>query len=415
MIRIAAASVRSRMIPTILVILALTTSMALLLAVDRIQDATKKGFNQSLGGVDLVLGPRGSGIELILYTVFHLGRPTNNITTETLKDIERSSLIDWAIPIALGDSHRGFRVISTTTGYFDHIRFGGDQSLTFSAGRSFNNLNDVVIGSTVAGELGYSVGSSIFVTHGSEGLGATHDDFAFRVSGILDPTGTPTDQAIFVSLEGYELIHLGWKNGSKTVSLKNLDISQIPKERLYPKTITAAYLGLTSKLNLFKVSRSINEYPEEAVSAVIPGIALAELWSMVGSVDFVFRIFNWLIIGISLIGMVTMILTGLDSRTREMTILRSLGATPAHLAAMVLIETALVSIISVFLSIGLVRILTWGVADFLSQWAGIRIDLTWISFPEFKILMIIVLAGLCASLIPAALVYRRSLARGFSH
>ena len=415
MIRIAAASVRSRLIPTILVILALTTSMALLLAVDRIQDATKKGFNQSLGGVDLVLGPRGSGIELILYTVFHLGRPTNNITTETLKDIERSSLIDWAIPIALGDSHRGFRVISTTTGYFDHIRFGGDQSLTFSAGRSFNNLNDVVIGSTVAGELGYSVGSSIFVTHGSEGLGATHDDFAFRVSGILDPTGTPTDQAIFVSLEGYELIHLGWKNGSKTVSLKNIDISQIPKERLYPKTITAAYLGLTSKLNLFKVSRSINEYPEEAVSAVIPGIALAELWSMVGSVDFVFRIFNWLIIGISLIGMVTMILTGLDSRTREMTILRSLGATPAHLAAMVLIETALVSIISVFLSIGLVRILTWGVADFLSQWAGIRIDLTWISFPEFKILMIIVLAGLCASLIPAALVYRRSLARGFSH
>ena len=415
MIRIAAASVRSRMIPTSLVILALTTSMALLLAVDRIQDATKKGFNQSLGGVDLVLGPRGSGIELILYTVFHLGRPTNNITTETLKDIERSSLIDWAIPIALGDSHRGFRVISTTTEYFDHIRFGGDQSLTFSAGRSFNNLNDVVIGSTVAGELGYSVGSSIFVTHGSEGLGATHDDFAFRVSGILDPTGTPTDQAIFVSLEGYELIHLGWKNGSKTVSLKNLDISQIPKERLYPKTITAAYLGLTSKLNLFKVSRSINEYPEEAVSAVIPGIALAELWSMVGSVDFVFRIFNWLIIGISLIGMVTMILTGLDSRTREMTILRSLGATPAHLASMVLIETALVSIISVFLSIGLVRILTWGVADFLSQWAGIRIDLTWISFPEFKILMIIVLAGLCASLIPAALVYRRSLARGFSH
>ena len=305
MIRIAAASVRSRMIPTILVILALTTSMALLLAVDRIQDATKKGFNQSLGGVDLVLGPRGSGIELILYTVFHLGRPTNNITTETLKDIERSSLIDWAIPIALGDSHQGFRVISTTTGYFDHIQFGGDQSLTFSTGRPFNNMNDVVIGSNVASELGYSVGSSIFVTHGSESLGATHDDFAFRVSGILDPTGTPTDQAIFVSLEGYELIHLGWKNGSKTVSLKNLDVSQIPKERLYPKTITAAYLGLTSKLNLFKVSRSINEYPEEAVSAVIPGIALAELWSMVGSVDFVFRIFNWLIIGISLIGMVT--------------------------------------------------------------------------------------------------------------
>jgi len=415
MIRIAAASIRSRIVPTILVMIALTTSMALLLAVDRIQDATKRGFNQSLSGVDLVLGPRGSGIELILYTVFHLGKPTNNITTETLEDIESKPFIEWAIPIALGDSHRGFRVISTTAKYFDHIQFGGDQSLTFEAGRPFSALNDVVIGSAVADELDYSVGSSIFVTHGSEALGKVHDDFAFKVSGILNPTGTPTDQAIFVSLEGYELIHLGWTNGSQAVSLKNLDVSQIPKERLYPKTITAAYLGLSSKLNLFKVSRSINEYAEEAVNAVIPGVALAELWSMLGSIDIVFRIFNWLIIAISLIGMVTMTLTGLDSRTREMTILRALGATPANLASMVLIETAIVSITAVLLAIGLVRLLTWGAADFLSHWAGVRIDLTWINFSELSTLMTIVLAGLCASLIPAVMVYRRSLARGFSH
>jgi len=415
MIRIAAASIRSRIVPTILVMIALTTSMALLLAVDRIQDATKRGFNQSLSGVDLVLGPRGSGIELILYTVFHLGKPTNNITTETLEDIESKPFIEWAIPIALGDSHRGFRVISTTAKYFDHIQFGGDQSLTFEAGRPFSALNDVVIGSAVADELDYSVGSSIFVTHGSEALGKVHDDFAFKVSGILNPTGTPTDQAIFVSLEGYELIHLGWTNGSQAVSLKNLDVSQIPKERLYPKTITAAYLGLSSKLNLFKVSRSINEYAEEPVNAVIPGVALAELWSMLGSIDIVFRIFNWLIIAISLIGMVTMTLTGLDSRTREMTILRALGATPANLASMVLIETAIVSITAVLLAIGLVRLLTWGAADFLSHWAGVRIDLTWINFSELSTLMTIVLAGLCASLIPAVMVYRRSLARGFSH
>jgi putative ABC transport system permease protein len=414
MIRIAAASIRSRIVPTILVTIALTTSMALLLAVDRIQEATKRGFNQSLSGVDLVLGPRGSGIELILYTVFHLGKPTNNITTETLKDIKSNPLIEWAIPVALGDSHRGFRVIATTAKYFDHIQFGGDQSLTFEAGRPFNELNEVVIGSEVADELGYSVGSPIFVTHGSEALGKVHDDFAFKVSGVLGPSGTPTDQGIFVSLEGYELIHLGWTNGSQAVSLKNLDVSQIPKERLYPKTITAAYLGLSSKLNLFKVSRSINEYSEEAVNAVIPGVALAELWSMLGSIDIVFRIFNWLIIALSLIGMVTMILTGLESRTREMTILRALGATPINLASMVLIETAIVGITSVLLAIGWVRILTWGAADFMSQWAGIRIDLTWIDISELSTLMTIVLAGLCASLIPAILVYRRSLARGFS-
>ena len=415
MIQIVAAAIRSRVVPTILVIIALTTSMVLLLTVDRIQQATKKGFNQSLGGVDLVLGPRGGGIELVLYTVFHLGKPTNNITTETLRDIERNPFVEWAIPIALGDSHQGFRVISTTSEYFDRIQFDGDQSLSFSQGRAFQELNEVVIGSAVASELGYQRGSSIFVTHGSDSLGRTHDDFAFQVSGILNPTGTPTDRAVFVSLEGYELIHLGWKSGSKIVSLNSIDISQIPRERLYPETITAAYLGLSSKLNLFKASRFINEYPEEAVSAVIPGVALAELWSMVGSVDFVFRIFNWLIVGISLIGMVTMTLSGLDSRTRELTILRAVGATPLHLASMVLIETMFISIISMVMAIGLVRLSTLIAADLLTQWAGIRIELTWISFDEFSVLMIIVLAGLVASLIPATLIYRRSLARGFLH
>lgn len=414
MISLALASMRARLLPILLVILALTSSMALLLAVDRIKVATQNGFNQSLSGVDLVLGPRGSGIELMLYTVFHLGKPTNNITTETLKDITQNPKIDWAVPIALGDSHRGFRVIATSSEYFQRIKFGGDQSLQFRDGVAFRELNQVVIGSAVADALGYTVGTPMFVTHGSGSLGELHDDFAFNVSGILAPTGTPTDQAIFVSLEGYELIHLGWTNGSQAISLKNIDVQQIPKERLYPKTITAAYLGLSSKLGLFQVARSINEYSEEAVSAIIPGVALAELWSIVGSIDSVFKLLNWLIIGISIIAMITMTMTALESRTREMTILRALGATPAHLSSMILAEIALISGFSVLLAIGLVRVLTWVSVDLLSEWAGIRIELIWITTNELLILGLIVLAGLIASLIPAGMVYKRSLHRGFS-
>ncbi len=415
MISLALASMRARLFPIILVILALTSSMALLLAVDRIKVATQNGFNQSLSGVDLVLGPRGSGIELMLYTVFHLGKPTNNITTETLKDITQNPKIDWAVPVALGDSHRGYRVVSTTHEYFERIKFAGDQPLQFRDGVAFRELNQVVIGSAVADALGYTVGTPMFVTHGSGSLGELHDDFAFNVSGILAPTGTPTDQAIFVSLEGYELIHLGWTNGSQAISLKNIDVQQIPKERLYPKTITAAYLGLSSKLGLFQVARSINEYSEEAVSAIIPGVALAELWSIVGSVDSVFKLLNWLIIGISIIAMMTMTMTALESRTREMTILRALGATPLHLSSMILTEIALISGFSVLLAIGLVRVLTWVSVDLLSEWAGIRIELIWITTNELLILGLIVLAGLIASLIPAGMVYKRSLHRGFSN
>ena len=415
MISLALASMRARLFPIILVILALTSSMALLLTIDRIKVATQNGFNQSLSGVDLVLGPRSSGIELMLYTVFHLGKPTNNITTETFNDIAQDPRIKWAVPIALGDSHRGYPVISTTDEYFERIKFAGDQPLQFREGSAFKELNDVVIGSAVADALGYTIGTSMFVTHGSGSLGELHDDFAFQVSGVLAPTGTPTDQAIFVSLEGYELVHLGWTNGSQVISLKSIDIQKIPKERLYPQTITAAYLGLTSKLGLFQVARSINEYSEEAVSAIIPGVALAELWSIVGSVDSVFKLLNWLIIGISIIAMMTMTMTALESRTREMTILRALGATPLHLSSMILAEIVLISSFSVLVAIGLVRVLTWVSVDLLSEWTGIRIELIWITTNELATLGLIVFAGLIASLIPAVMVYKRSLHRGFSN
>lgn len=415
MFRLAMASMRSRLVAVGLVIVALSASMALLLTVERIQQATKSGFNQSLSGVDLVLGPRGSGLELVLYTVFHLGKPTNNITTATVLDIADDPMVEWSVPVALGDNHRGFRVISTTDEYFDRIKFGGDRPLVFAQGTTFSNLNEVVIGSEVAEALGYTLDTAIFVTHGSEMLGELHDDFSFNVTGILAPTGTPTDRAVFVSLEGYELIHLGWKNGSKAVSLENLDIGTIPKERLFPKTVTAVYLGLRSKLGLFKFTRKVNDYPEEAISAVIPGVALAELWSMVGTVDSVFQLLNWLIIGISIIGMVTMTMTGLDGRTREMTILRALGVSPPRLACLVLLETIIISLTAVLSAVVLVRLLTLGISDLLGQWAGIRIQLTWLAANELMTLMIIVLTGLGASLIPAGMVYKRSLHRGFAN
>lgn len=409
------ASMRSRLVPIVLVIVALSASMALLLAVDRIQQATKNGFNQSLSGVDLVLGPGGSGLELVLYTVFHLGKPTNNITTETVSDITDDPMVEWAVPIALGDNHRGYRVISTTDEYFDRVKFGGDQPLVFAQGAPFSDLNETVIGSEVAEALGYTLDTSIFVTHGSQMIGKLHDDFSFKITGILESTGTPIDRAVFVSLEGYELVHLGWQNGSKTVSLQNLDINAIPKERLYPKTVTAVYLGLTSKLSLFKFIRAVRDYPEEAISAVIPGVALAELWSIVGIVDSVFQLLNWLIIGISIVGMVTMIITGLDSRTRELTILRALGLSPPKLAGLVLLETIIISLTAVLSAIVLVWFLTVAAADLLNQWAGVRIELTWLAIDELSTIMIIVLAGVCASLIPAGMVYRRSLHKGFSN
>ena len=231
-------SMRSRIIPTSLVTISLMASMVLLLSIERIQQGAEEGFNQSISGVDAIIGPRSSSLELVLYTVFHLGRPTNNITTKTINDVKQRSDISWLVPIALGDSHRGYRVIATEPNYFQHIRYGNNQSLTFSEGAPFTELSEATLGSDVAEKLNYSVGSEIQITHGSiESIASKHDDFSFTVTGVLNKTGTPIDQAIFLDLKGYELLHLGWKSGKKVFSLEDIDLSSLPPDALNPKQL----------------------------------------------------------------------------------------------------------------------------------------------------------------------------------
>jgi putative ABC transport system permease protein len=310
----------------------------------------------------------------------------------------------------LGDSHRGFRVVATKPNYFEHIKYANKQSLTFSKGGAFSELSEAVLGSDVAEKLSYSVGSNIQITHGSvESTGNKHDDFSFKVTGVLNKTGTPIDQAVFLDLSGYELLHLGWKSGKKVLSLEDIDLSSLPDDALTPKTITAAFVGLKSKLTLFNFSKSIREYPKEAISAVIPGIALSELWSIVGLVDKGFQLLSWIIIAISLIAMVTLIIASLDNRKQEMTIYRANGASPKFLAAMVIYESLVIGLVAIIGAVILVSVVTYVATNQLNLALGISPSFKWISLDEIKVFSIILLAGVLSSLIPAAMVFRKNL------
>ena len=403
-------SMRSRLIPTSLVTISLMASMVLLLSIERIQQGAEEGFNQSISGVDAIIGPRSSSIELVLYTVFHLGRPTNNITTKTVNDVKLRGDISWLVPIALGDSHKGFRVVATEPNYFEHIKYANGQPLVFSKGVAFAELSETVLGFDVAEKLSYRVGSKIQITHGSvESIGSKHDDFSFVVTGILNKTGTPIDRAIFLDLKGYELLHLGWKSGKKIFNLDDINLSSLPEDALIPKTVTAAFIGLKSKLTLFNFSKNIREYPKEAISAVIPGIALSELWSIVGLVDKGFQLLSWIIIAISLIAMVTLIIASLDNRKQEMTIYRANGASPKFLAMMVLCESLVIGLTAIVGAIILVTIVTYFATVQLNLALGISPSFKWISMGEIIVFSFILLAGALSSLIPAVMVFRKNL------
>lgn len=415
MLGLALTSLRSRLAISLLVGLSICASMVLLLSVDRIKQAAKEGFAQSISGVDLLVGARTGELDLLLYSVFHVGQPVSNMTTKTVEDLRSSSMVDWVVPISLGDSHRGFRVIATTPDYFDKIKLRNDEALSLAQGRRFNEINEVVIGSEVAKSLNYSVGEGIYLSHGNSNMpGNVHDDFSFKIVGVLKPTGTPTDRALLIDLKGFELIHLGWQSGSRLMSLEGKSISDIPADMLESKSVTALYVGAKSRLQLLRLKREIDDYDQEALSAVLPGAALSRMWRLMSTAENSIKLMGWLVLLISVVSMLSTSLASLESRTREMTILRSLGASPLSLGVMVMIESLFISLTAAVVSIVLLAYVSALASGYLSSEFGFTTSPSWITLDEVKLLSIIVFAGLLSSLWPAWRVYRQQLTKGLA-
>ena len=408
-------SIRSRWLPTILIVSCLVSSMVLLLSIERIQNGTKQSFNYSISGVDSIIGPRSSSVALVLYTIFHIGKPTNNITYETFEYLKKRKDIDWIVPIALGDSYDEFRVIATTSDYFEKIKFGDNNQIKFDKGNNSLGLNNTIFGADVAKKLNSKIGDRINIVHGSNAdMGIEHDDISFELSGILEKTGTPIDKLVFINLQGYELVHLGWKSGKKIFSLSNQDLSKIDTDQLIPKTITAAFVGLKSKLTIFNFQKDIREYLEEPISAVIPSIALSELWSIVSVIDKGFKLLSWIVIAISLIAMVTLIINSLENRKREMLIYRANGASPIDLSLMVVMEALFIGLVSIILALIFVALISYFASSQLSIYFGVSTNFSFLTVNEATILSIILLAGVLSSMVPAFITYRNNLNQTFS-
>ena len=261
--KLALQSLLNRKGSVVLSVMAMTVSIFVLLGVEHIRHQAKESFSSTVSGIDLIVGARTGSLNLLLYSVFRLGAPTNNISWQSFQSISSSSNVKWAVPISLGDSHKGFRVLGTTRDYFQYFSYGNQHHLAFDEGEPFNEVFDVVLGSKVARALGYQLGDKLVLAHG---LAATsfslHDDRPFTIVGILEPTGTPVDQTLHVSLQGIEAIHIDWKHGVK-IPKSTTTQSEIQRADLQPKNITAFMLGLKSKLATFRVQRTINHYKQE--------------------------------------------------------------------------------------------------------------------------------------------------------
>ena len=265
-----------------LTVFSIALSTFLLLGVERIRTELRENFASSVSGTDLIVGARTGSTQLLLYSVFRIGAATNNISWKSVQALSSHPGVDWVVPLSLGDSHRGFSVLATSTDYFTRFRYGDRQTLKLREGKPFSELFDAVVGAEVADKLNYHVGQKITLAHGSGELNvAEHADKPFTVVGVLARTGTPVDRTVHIGLAAMEAIHLEWVGGAPMPGV-HISPEQVRKFDLTPKNVTAVLVGLKNRAAVFGVQRWISTYTGEPLMAILPGVALDELWSVIG-------------------------------------------------------------------------------------------------------------------------------------
>ena len=405
-------SLYARMLTVSMTVFAISLSLMLYLSVEKLRSSAYTSFTNTISQTDLIVGSRTSSIQLLLYSVFRVGNATNNITWESYEDIIDRDEIAWSVPISLGDSHKGFRVMGTNLEFFERYKYRSGQSLEIEEGNYFDDLYDVVLGYGVAEKLGYKLDIPLIVSHGLQSF-TDHDDQPFKVSGILAKTGTPVDNTVIVSLEAIEAIHVDWSSGTK-IQGQETPVDQIRKMDLSPKNITAALIGVNSKLQVFQLQRWINEYPEEALSSILPGVALQELWRIVGIVENLLLGISIVVIFTTLIGMTAIVFSSLNERRREMAIWRAMGASPSIIIGLLMIEAFIIAVLSAIVSTILLFILLYLLQPWIDSTYGILVNIEMLSLEDILIFVYFILAAMLVSLVPAIRAYWFSINDGMT-
>ena len=393
-------------------ILAIGLSVALFLGVEKVRTGAKASFSDTISGTDLIIGARSGSVQLLLYSVFRIGNATNNLTWSSYQEIAGRPEIAWIVPISLGDSHKQFRVMGTTPEFFSRYKYRSDQSLEFSSGKIMSDLFDTVLGADVATSLKYEVGDPIIVAHGLASF-TKHKDQPFQVSGILKKTGTPVDRTVIVSLRAIEAIHVDWQGGSQIQGQKT-PVDAIRKMELQPKAVTAALVGIENRLKVFSLQRAINNYPREPLLAVLPGVALQELWQIIGIAEVALIGVSAMVVVTALLGMMAMIFSSLNERRREMAIFRAMGARPLVIFGMLIFEASMIAISGAILGFALAYIGLYFARPIVDSAFGLWLPSAAPTLNEFLLLAAVVAASIIVSFLPAIRAYRLSLSDGMT-
>ncbi len=411
-------SLRNRALTTSLTVGSIALSVALLIGVEKVRVGMRESFSNTISQTDLVVGAKGGTIQLLLYSVFGMGSPTSNLSWETYRHWAEHPAVAWTIPYGLGDSHRGFRVIGTNEDFYRHYRYRGGQAIALAQGRAGAEVFDVTLGADVAAELGYALDDEVEVTHGVGDVGfLSHEDTPFTVVGILEKTFTPVDRAVYVTLEGLEAIHIGWEDGAppmedhdhehahqEVLAVEDIEITQV----------TSFFVGATNRRDVLRLQREINDHEAEPMMAVIPGVALNEMWQTIGYAETGLRVVTVFVVLVGLLGMLVALYTSLEERRREIAILRAVGAGPGRIASLLVGESAFMATGGAAGGLALAYVLLLAGQPVVEAQAGLFIPIRPPGTVEVLFLGGIIVAGFLIGFVPAIRTYRTALQDGLT-
>ncbi len=406
---LAARSLRNRLLISALTVCSIALSVTLLVGIEQVRVGVREGFTGTIRDVDLIVGARGGTAQVLLSTVFGMSTPSGSIAWPTYEKWSAHAAVAWTIPYSLGDSHRGFRVIGTTEAFFERYRFR-DRHVEFAAGHAPRDEHEVAIGSEVADRLGYTVGDSVTLAHGVAAVSfAQHEAHPFIVSGLIAPTRTPIDRAVYVTLDGLEAMH-------EAEAASGLPMGPPPAARPAgePPPITAFLVGTKNRIETPRLQREMNEDRAEPLTAIIPGVALQQLWQAVGNAEAALRVVAMLTLVVGLIGMCVALYASLESRRREMAVLRAVGAGPRTIVSLLVLESSLLAALGAALGVVLTYVgIALAQAPIEARY-GIALTAQPLGPTEWAYLALVVSGGTLVGVLPAWKAYRASLADGLS-
>lgn len=406
-------SIKNRKFTSFLCVLSIALSVTLFLGIERIRNGARDGFTNTISKTDLIVGAKGGPLQLLLYTVFHIGQAVNNIQWSTYNEISQDRQVEWSIPISLGDAYRGYRVVGTNENFYQHYRFRGDHKVEFNQGVIPTDTFDVVLGSEVAKRFKHAVGDPIVLSHGlsAEAI-LSHDNTPFKIVGILKPTQTPIDTGVYITLHGMEAMHFGWETG--VPSGETIAEDRFKKENIEISQITSFLVKLKSRIAVLRMRRNIDLYPKEPIMAIIPALSLQEMWETIGYVEQILFLVSLCVLLVGVMSILISLYTSINERRREMAILRSLGTSARHIFFLLLYESSILVLLGCLIGVASMYGMLYFVSPWLESNFSVYLPVTGLSKTEWMYLGGIFIVGTMAGLIPAIKAYMNSLQDGLT-